>query len=145
MTNECYFCRQPVEDFEPVYCCDGYMCGCQGQPIDPPMHDDCVTIDLLKKIKDFCAKAKEQNISIGMCRSFPGQEVKLENHRHLISSEDITPSEAKYVMDCQGYTSRVAEIADSLIEQLGGSSIEEPPEGNSQKIQNRWEILDFSV
>jgi len=142
ITNECYFCGQPVDDFEPVYCCSGYMCGCQGMPIDPPMHDDCVTIDLLKKLKDFSAKSKEQKLSICMSSYFPGKHVKLENHRNLISSEDITRAEAQYIMDCQGYTSRVADIADSLIEKLGGSSIEED-EVKPEKIKKRWDILDL--
>jgi hypothetical protein len=142
MTNECYFCRQPVEDFEPIYCCGGQDCGCQGQPIDPPMHESCIAIDLLKKIKEFCAKSKEQNISIGMSRSFPGREVKLENHRKLISSEDITVAEGQYVMDCQGYTSRIDDMSDYLIERLGGSSTEEHAE-QPKKIKKRWEILDL--
>jgi hypothetical protein len=143
MTNGCYFCGLPVDDFEPIYCCGGQDCGCQGMPIDPPMHDDCVTIDFLKKVKDFSAKAKEQNISIGMCRSFPGKEAKLENHRHLISSEDITVAEAQYVMDCQGTSLRLAEIADSLIEKLGGGSVEENSEEKPEKVKKRWEILDL--
>ena len=143
MTNECMFCGEEVEDYEPVYCCGGYMCGCQGMPIDPPMHESCVVIDYLKKLKNFCNDSKE--ISISMCRSFPGQEVKLENHRHLISSEDITGAEGQYVMDCQGYAQGLANMADHIIEQLGGSSIDEPPTDRSKKNPNRWEILDFSV
>ena len=143
MTDECYFCGKPVEDFEPIYCCDGYMCGCQGMPIDPPMHDDCVTIDFLKKLKEFIAKSKEQNISMCMCSSFPGNKVKLENHDNLISSEGITRAEAQYVMDCQRYASGVAFMADRLIEQLGESSIEEPSKEPSKKSKKRWEILDL--
>jgi hypothetical protein len=137
------FCGEDVEDYEPVYCCDGYMCGCQGMPIDPPMHTSCVVIDYLKKLKNFCNVNKD--ISIGMCRSYPGQEVKLQNHRKVISSEDITVKESQYVMDCQGYAQGLADMADHIIEQLGGSSIEEPSKEHPKKISNRWEILDFTV
>lgn len=30
-----------VEIPEPQYCCNGYMCGCYGQPIDPPYCESC--------------------------------------------------------------------------------------------------------
>jgi hypothetical protein len=28
---------------DPEYCCNGYMCGCMGLPIDPPYCDECWT------------------------------------------------------------------------------------------------------
>ena len=32
----CWGCKQVMpEDFAPDYCCDGYMCGCGGGPVDP--------------------------------------------------------------------------------------------------------------
>ena len=31
----CLICGKPVPDYEPKMCCDGYMCGCQGMPIEP--------------------------------------------------------------------------------------------------------------
>lgn len=33
---ECIECKTPI-DYEPEYCCSGYMCGCMGMPIDPPL------------------------------------------------------------------------------------------------------------
>ena len=33
--NKCLICGKPVPDYEPDYCCDGYMCGCQGMPMTP--------------------------------------------------------------------------------------------------------------
>ena len=41
--NECIFCNKPVDDYIAEYCCDGYMCGCGGGPIEPPMHIECYT------------------------------------------------------------------------------------------------------
>lgn len=38
----CLVCGRPVEGYSPVYCCSGYMCGCQGLPVDLPIcSDDC--------------------------------------------------------------------------------------------------------
>lgn len=32
----CWECSQPMpKDYTPDMCCDGYMCGCQGGPVDP--------------------------------------------------------------------------------------------------------------
>jgi hypothetical protein len=31
----CMICRKPVLDYKPERCCDGVMCGCQGQPTNP--------------------------------------------------------------------------------------------------------------
>lgn len=31
----CEICLTPVSDYEPEYCCSGYMCGCFGKPIEP--------------------------------------------------------------------------------------------------------------
>lgn len=137
MTNECVYCGLEVKDFEPIYCCGGQDCGCYGLPIEPPTHQHCEIIDFLKKLKSFCKNSKD--ISISMTRSFPGVEVKLENHTKVVSSEDITLSECQYVMDCQGYVSGVNNFSDYLIEQLGGSTHEENPE----KINSRTEILDL--
>ena len=33
----CETCGVPIDDYEPRYCCDGRMCGCRGEPIDPPL------------------------------------------------------------------------------------------------------------
>ena len=30
------------EEDELQYCCNGYMCGCYGKPIDPPFCDKCM-------------------------------------------------------------------------------------------------------
>lgn len=40
MVDKCVVCEKPVKDYEPVYCCDGHMCGCQGLPIEPPLCSD---------------------------------------------------------------------------------------------------------
>jgi len=36
MITKCIICQTPFE-FDPVYCCSGEDCGCQGKPIDPPV------------------------------------------------------------------------------------------------------------
>ena len=33
-TTPCLICGTPVQ-YTPEYCCDGSMCGCQGQPVWP--------------------------------------------------------------------------------------------------------------
>ena len=39
---ECFACGKPVPDYEPKMCCSGYMCGCRGQPTEPPVcSSDC--------------------------------------------------------------------------------------------------------
>ena len=36
LTGEpCLICGKPVPDYEPVYCCNGFECGCRGMPRDP--------------------------------------------------------------------------------------------------------------
>jgi len=43
-TYECYGCQieiQVDDDYEPKYCCSGYMCGCMGSPINPVFCDEC--------------------------------------------------------------------------------------------------------
>lgn len=37
---KCQNCGE-VEIPEPEYCCSGYMCGCMGLPIDPPLCEKC--------------------------------------------------------------------------------------------------------
>ena len=32
---KCIVCNKEVPDYIPEYCCDGLMCGCRGQPIEP--------------------------------------------------------------------------------------------------------------
>lgn len=39
---KCVICGSEVIDYEPEYCCSGYMCGCMGKPIDPPICEACV-------------------------------------------------------------------------------------------------------
>jgi hypothetical protein len=37
-------CSEMIEvpnDYKPEYCCDGYMCGCMGYPINPIFCDEC--------------------------------------------------------------------------------------------------------
>lgn len=29
------------DDYEPEYCCNGYMCGCYGYPTNPMFCDEC--------------------------------------------------------------------------------------------------------
>lgn len=36
----CWKC-EVNEIYKPEYCCNGYLCGCEGYPIDPPFCDDC--------------------------------------------------------------------------------------------------------
>ncbi|GBF73157.1 hypothetical protein PA598K_01442 [Paenibacillus sp. 598K] len=33
----CIVCGVDVPDYEPEMCCSGYMCGCMGLPIEPPI------------------------------------------------------------------------------------------------------------
>ena len=33
--DHCVVCGKEVEDYEPVYCCNGDECGCMGQPVEP--------------------------------------------------------------------------------------------------------------
>jgi hypothetical protein len=46
--EQCYHCgtllteREASKYYETTeYCCDGYMCGCMGMPIEPPFCDRC--------------------------------------------------------------------------------------------------------
>lgn len=32
---QCDWCGKHFQDVAPVYCCDGYMCGCYGRPVEP--------------------------------------------------------------------------------------------------------------
>jgi hypothetical protein len=42
--NFCLICGRPVPDFKPERCCDGFMCGCQGAPMNPCLcSDTCAT------------------------------------------------------------------------------------------------------
>jgi hypothetical protein len=36
MSIKCVMCEKEL-DYEPEYCCNGEMCGCRGEPIDPPV------------------------------------------------------------------------------------------------------------
>ncbi len=41
---ECNACDKPIEvtdDYEPEFCCGGYMCGCYGMPVNPAFCDNC--------------------------------------------------------------------------------------------------------
>lgn len=33
--DECLICGRPTEDYEPEYCCSGYLCGRMGEPLNP--------------------------------------------------------------------------------------------------------------
>ena len=33
--DQCVVCEKKVPDYEPVMCCNGYMCGCYGEPVEP--------------------------------------------------------------------------------------------------------------
>lgn len=36
--ERCYVCQKKnVYGYKPEYCCSGYMCGCYGLPIEPPL------------------------------------------------------------------------------------------------------------
>lgn len=32
---ECLCCQKPCPEYEPIFCCSGYECGCHGQPCEP--------------------------------------------------------------------------------------------------------------
>lgn len=34
---ECVACGKEMLDYEPEMCCGGYMCGCMGMPLYPPI------------------------------------------------------------------------------------------------------------
>lgn len=41
---KCAACGIEIEvydEYEPEYCCDGRMCGCRGEPINPMFCDEC--------------------------------------------------------------------------------------------------------
>jgi len=31
----CLICQKIVKDYDPMMCCDGFECGCMGQPTEP--------------------------------------------------------------------------------------------------------------
>ena len=35
MQYYCELCQKPVLDYEPIYCCNGWQCGCHGMPQEP--------------------------------------------------------------------------------------------------------------
>lgn len=46
---KCYHCNTEMTEQErdkyyeeAKYCCNGYMCGCMGAPVDPPYCDSCI-------------------------------------------------------------------------------------------------------
>ena len=44
----CIICGEPL-GYIPRKCCDGVMCGCMGEPIDPPIcSEKCYNIMILK-------------------------------------------------------------------------------------------------
>jgi len=51
MSEKCWECK--VNDIpDPIYCCDGHMCGCYGYPIEPPFCDECYE-KLMERSKNF--------------------------------------------------------------------------------------------
>ena len=73
--NECIYCGEPVKDYEPEYCCNGDMCGCQGMPINPPAHRICCLVDALEKTEKFISKQKDRNETISF-KTIIGAEQK---------------------------------------------------------------------
>lgn len=39
--EKCLKCGTPLENYTPVFCCNGRECGCMGNPIEPPLCDKC--------------------------------------------------------------------------------------------------------
>lgn len=50
----CDGCGKPIkvrEDYEPEFCCSGYMCGCYGMPLDPAFCYSCELQFLGKEVE----------------------------------------------------------------------------------------------
>jgi len=53
MKYKCINCGAIVTDYKPKFCCDGFMCGCRGLPIEPPLCESCEITDMkLQAIAD---------------------------------------------------------------------------------------------
>ncbi len=42
--DKCIVCSTSVTNYTPQYCCDGFMCACEGRPIEPPICERCETL-----------------------------------------------------------------------------------------------------
>jgi hypothetical protein len=49
--DKCLKCGVEVEGYEPQMCCNGYMCGCRGMPIEPCLCPECWDIEFPRKNK----------------------------------------------------------------------------------------------
>lgn len=45
MIIDCEICDKEIPDYDPQMCCNGHMCGCMGQPNNPPVcSDECYEV-----------------------------------------------------------------------------------------------------
>ena len=112
INNICVYCKEPVEDFEPIFCCNGYMCGCEGDPIDPPIHKICSFIMLLEHIK------KEKNKLDFELRCKKSGGVEILSGSKVISNDNITAEEAFTFIGLLGNIKCLSSKADYIIEKL---------------------------
>ena len=108
---------EEVKDWEPEYCCNGYMCGCMGQPIEPPEHEICCAIKMLERVKEIEKKRREKEISFSASISTLG-EVKLYNKGRVISNEHIIANESFHITELAGIVHTLDPWADYIIEKL---------------------------
>lgn len=58
MSNQdhfCVVCTELVPDYEPVFCCSGFECGCMGKPTEPCLCPACA-----EKLKSPWVSAKDR-------------------------------------------------------------------------------------
>lgn len=115
----CIFCDKPLFDYEPEYCCNGYMCGCMGLPIYPPIHEECVIIKFLSDIKKM--SEQEPNFVLGM--AFNGDKSPKVDFECKLNGEELKLSNpprqiCEYLMDSMSMISGLKEHIPLLIKLL---------------------------
>ena len=116
MNNNCIYCNKPVEDYEPRFCCSGFECGCQGQPIDPPAHNHCAVINIIKKTKE---EDEKSNMRLGASTKLGNNNLAtLFNGKKTISNSDITKNEAFHIVSMASTIHCIASWSDYIIEIL---------------------------
>lgn len=80
----CFVCNGPVPDYIPEYCCNGYECGCQGMPVEPPI----------------CSGRCENFLfQIPAARKKDGTYETLEEKKKTWGFKDWKPNQIKFIME----------------------------------------------
>lgn len=59
MKYYCMICEKEL-DYEPLMCCSGYMCGCYGMPIEPPVcSNECYNKLPMNQVKEDTKESDE--------------------------------------------------------------------------------------